>query len=308
MLVQLVEEKVKPDAQRLEEFRDAQLPALEFQLFSTAPVHPGVEETLLRASLELALEKLGPDDSYIKAALEGRTPAEVAKAAIQGTALGEAAVRKALVAGGPDAVRTSADSLVALVRRVDPFIRETRKRFEREIESVETLAGERIGQARFAVYGKSAYPDATFTLRLSYGAVKGFPMNGTQAPWRTTFHGLYDRAFGFDGKPPYDLPARYISRKAALTLATPFNFVTTNDIIGGNSGSPVVNRKGELVGLVFDGNIESLVGNYVYDDRANRTVAVHSAAIVHTLRTIYDAASLADEIEGRLTRPATSSR
>ena len=174
---------------------------------------------------------------------------------------------------------------MALVRaRSIRSIRETRKRFEREVESVETLAGERIGQARFAVYGKSAYPDATFTLRLSYGTVKGYPMNGTQAPWCTTLpRSVRPRVSASTASRPYDLPARYIvAQGRRSTLATPFNFVTTNDIIGGNSGSPVVNRKGELVGLVFDGNIESLVGNFVYDDRANRTVAVHSAAIVHS--------------------------
>jgi hypothetical protein len=307
-LVQSVEERTKPDAQRLEEFRDAQLPALELRLFSPAPVYPGLEETLLRSALELALEKLGPDEPYVKAALQGRTPADTAKDVIRGTKLGDVAVRKALVSGGPEAVRASTDPLVAFVRRIDPPIREARKRADTEIESVETLAGERMGKARFAAYGKSAYPDATFTLRLSYGAVKGYPMNGTQAPARTTFYGLYDRARSFGFKAPYDLPERYTSRQKALTLATPFNIVTTNDIIGGNSGSPVINRKGELVGLVFDGNIESLVGDFVYDDRLNRTVAVHSAAIVHTLRAIYDAAPLADEIEGRSARPATASR
>ena len=165
--------------------------------------------------------------------------------------------------------------------------------------SAETAAGEKIGRARFAVYGHSAYPDATFTLRLSYGQVKGYPMNGTNAPSKTTLFGLYDRSASFDNKDPYELPRRYVERRGSLDLATPMNFVTTNDIIGGNSGSPVVNRNGELVGLIFDGNIESLVGSFVYLEETNRAVAVHSSVIVEAMRKLYDAGALADELQGR---------
>ena len=164
------------------------------------------------------------------------------------------------------------------------------------VESVETPAEEKIGRARFAVYGKSEYPDATFTLRLSYGAAKGFPMNGTNAPYKTTLYGLYDRALSFDLKSPYDLPARFMERKNAVDLSTPLNFVSTCDIIGGNSGSPVIDRDGQLVGLIFDGNIESLVGRFVYDDTTNRAVAVHAAVMIEVLRKLYDAAALADEL------------
>lgn len=185
-----------------------------------------------------------------------------------------------------------------LARTMDPFDRQRIKAFEEKVESVETPAGEKIGQARFAVYGKSLYPDATFTLRLAYGAVKGYPMNGTQAPPVTTFYGLYDRAFSFALKPPYNLPSRYLERRARLDLAGPVDFVNTCDIIGGNSGSPVVNRQGELVGLIFDGNIESLVSDYVYDDASSRAVAVHSGAIIEVLRQLYDASPLANELEG----------
>ena len=170
---------------------------------------------------------------------------------------------------------------------------------EDNVESVETPAGEKIGQARFAVYGKSLYPDATFTLRLAYGVVKGYPMNGTQAPPMTTFYGLYDRAYSFGLKFPYNLPARYLERRTRLDLAGPVDFVSTCDIIGGNSGSPVVNKQGELVGLIFDGNIEGLVGDYVYYEVNNRAVAVHSGAIIEVLRDLYDASSLADELEGK---------
>jgi hypothetical protein len=162
---------------------------------------------------------------------------------------------------------------------------------------VETVARQKIGQARFAVYGTAAYPDATFTLRLSYGKAAGYPMNGTRAPYKTTFAGLLDRWASFDGQPPFDLTPRFVEGRTKLDLATPLNMVTTNDIIGGNSGSPIVNRAGELVGLIFDGNIESLVGRFVYDDTANRAVAVHSGAIVHVLRTVYGAGALADELD-----------
>ena len=151
----------------------------------------------------------------------------------------------------------------------------------------------------FAVYGKSLYPDGTFTLRLTYGSVKGYAMNGTIAPPRTTLYGLYDRSEGFDHKPPFDLTARFIQGRERLNLAAPFNFVATLDVVGGNSGSPVINRKAELVGLVFDGNIESLVGNFVFNEENNRAVMVHPAAMLEALRKLYGAAPLAEEIEGR---------
>ena len=164
------------------------------------------------------------------------------------------------------------------------------------MESVEQRAGEELGKARFAVYGKTAYPDATFTLRLSYGQMKGYPMNGTKAPSKTTFYGLYDRAYSFDLKPPFNLPARYAEGKGKLDLATPLDFVTTNDIIGGNSGSPVINRQGEIVGLIFDGNIESLVGDYVYNGETNRSIAVHTAGMTEALKKLYKADALLGEL------------
>ena len=167
------------------------------------------------------------------------------------------------------------------------------------MESVEQRAGEQLGRARFAVYGKSTYPDATFTLRLSYGQVQGYPMNGTKAPPMTTFYGLFDRAAGFHYDGPFYLPARYMENRDKLTLSTPLNFVTTNDIIGGNSGSPVINAKAEIVGLIFDGNIESLVGDFVYDGAANRAVAVHTGAMTEALTKLYGAGRLVDELSGK---------
>jgi hypothetical protein len=298
-VVQYVAEVKKPDGERLDSYHDSQLESTRFELFSPAPVYPGMEEALIANTLQEAVDELGPNDPYVKAVLGGRSAAEVAKEVVAGTKAGDAAFRKSLVEGGESAVQSSSDPLIALVRRADPFVREMHKWYEDKVESIEVAAGEKIGKARFEAYGKSAYPDATFTLRLTYGSVKGYPMNGTQAPPWTTFYGLYDRAYSFGLKYPYELPARYVERKGMLDLSTPLDFVSTCDIIGGNSGSPVVNRKGEFVGLIFDGNIESLVGDYVYSGERNRAVAVHSSALIEVLRKLYDADALADELQGR---------
>jgi len=298
-LVRYVAEVAKPDAERLAEFHEAGLESLRFRLLSPAPFYPGLEEVLLADGLAQMVEQLGPDDAFVKAALAGKPPAEVAKALVAGTRLADPAVRKALLDGGAKAVAASTDPLIVLMRSLDPMLREQRTWYEDTVEAVESAAGEKIGKARFAVYGKSVNPDATFTLRLSYGAVAGYPMNGTKAPSKTTFYGLLDRAHSFDHTPPFDLPARFAAGWKSLDLATPVNFVATCDIIGGNSGSPVINRAGEIVGLVFDGNIESLVGRFVYDDTANRTVSVHTAAMTEALATLYGAGFLVDELTGR---------
>jgi len=296
LIVQYVQEVKKPDGVRLAGFHEAQLPSLQFQLNSKAPVYLAYEETLLADSLQESLEELGPAHPFIKAALGGKSAAEAAAALLRGTKLGDPAVRKQLIDGGEAAIAASTDPLIVLGRALDPLARDTQKAMERDVESIESAAKEKIGQARFAVFGTSVYPDATFTLRLSYGKVSGYPMNGTVAPYKTTFAGLLDRSASFDNKPPFNLTPRLEQARSRLDLTTPINFVTTNDIIGGNSGSPVVNRAGELVGLIFDGNIESLVGSYVYEEEKNRAVAVHAGAIIHALRAIYDAGSLADEL------------
>lgn len=298
-IVQYVKEVAKPDAERLEEYHDSQLESLQFGLFSTAPIYPEYEEARFVHWLQQELEELGPNDPYVTTILNGRSPAEVAKELISGTNLADAAVRKALVAGGEKAVASSTDPMIAMARKVDPISRKIRKEYDDEVRSVYESAGEKIGKASFAVYGKSLYPDATFTLRLTFGTVKGYPMNGTQAPPKTTLYGLYDRASSFNFKPPFDLPQRYIDGKGKLDLSTPMNFVASTDIIGGNSGSPVINKGGELVGLVFDLNIEGVVGTYVYNEENNRTVAVHSRVMIEVLRKLYDAAPLADELEGK---------
>jgi len=298
-IVQYAAEVKKPDGQRLEGFHDADLESLQFSLLSPAPAYPEMEQALLTDRMQEALEVLGPKDPYVVALLGGKPPEQAARELLATTKMGDAAFRKSLIDGGEAAVAASTDPLIVMARRVDPLNRELTKWLQDNVESVETSAGERLGKARFAVYGKSAYPDATFTLRLGYGTVKGYSMNGTVAPPVTTFYGLYDRSLSFGGKYPFDLPARYAERKASLDLSTPLNFVSTCDIIGGNSGSPVVNRAGELVGLIFDGNIESLVGDFVYDGTKNRAVAVHAAGMMEALRKLYDAGFLADEIENK---------
>ncbi|HYL98918.1 MAG TPA: S46 family peptidase, partial [Blastocatellia bacterium] len=298
-IVQYVAEVQKPDSKRLDGFHDSQLDSLKFGLFSPAPVYPDLERRLLADSLQESVEQLGKDDPFVKAVLGERKPEEVANDAIAGTKLADPDFRKKLVEGGEKAVQDSDDPLIALARKIDPFVRQTRKWTEDNVEGVVTAAGEKIGKARFAVYGKSAYPDATFTLRLSYGTVKGYPMNGTEAPSKTTFYGLYDRAYSFDLKPPFDLPERYRNGRQNLDLSTPLDFVSTCDIIGGNSGSPVIDRQGEIVGVIFDGNIESLVGRFIYDEKANRAVSVATPGITEALLKLYGAQSLVDELEGR---------
>ncbi|HEX7502702.1 MAG TPA: S46 family peptidase, partial [Acidobacteriota bacterium] len=297
-IVQLVAEMQKPDGKRLDGFHTSELDSLRFRLFSPAPIYPGLEVAMAVDSLKLMIEELGADEPYVKACLDGKTPEEAAKALLAGTKLADPAVRKQLVEGGETAVAKSTDSFIVLARKLDPMVREMRKWQEDNIESITRPAGEKIGQARFAAYGKNAYPDATFTLRLSYGTVKGYPMNGTIAPSKTTFYGLYDRAASFDNKFPFNLPKRVADAREKIDLSTPLNFVCTGDIIGGNSGSPVVNAAGELVGLVFDGNVESFMGRFFYDDTANRTVSVHSAAMIEAMKKIYGAEKLAKEILG----------
>ena len=263
-IVRYTAEVAKPNDKRWEEYRDSSLESLRFRLFSPAPMYPDMEEFLLARTLADALDTLGPKDEFVKAALGGRKPADVARELIAGTELFDPAERRRLVDGGEKAVAASRDALIVWQRRLDPVYRAQRKWYEDEIESVLTGEGKRLAKARFAVYGKSAYPDATFTLRLSYGKVAGYEQGTTRVAPFTTFYGLYDRALGHGEKPPFDLAPRVKAARETLNLSTKVNFVTTNDIIGGNSGSPVVNARGEYVGLIFDGNIQSLVGRYAY--------------------------------------------
>ncbi|HTQ53309.1 MAG TPA: S46 family peptidase [Bryobacteraceae bacterium] len=307
-IVDYVAEIKKPDGQRLPGFHDAQLDSLRFRLFSRAPIYPGLEIARMTGALEADVAALGANDPYLKTVLDGRSARDTATELIKGTKLADPAFRKQLIDGGEAAVAASDDPLIVLFRKLDPMRRELIKWQEDNVQSVEQAAGEKLGKARFAVYGKSTYPDATFTLRLSYGQVKGYPMNGTIAPYKTTFYGLYDRAASFDYEGPFYLPSRFKEGRDKLDLSTPFDFVTTNDIIGGNSGSPVINRNADIVGLIFDGNIESLVGDFVYDDTTNRAVAVHTAAMTEALRKLYGAQRLVDELMGASSPTAGASQ
>jgi hypothetical protein len=298
-ITRYVVEVAKPNEKRWEEYRDSALESLNFRLFSPAPIYKDLEQAMLADGLQQSLDELGADDAHVKAALGGMTPQAKAKQLIEGTKLDDPAVRKALVTGGLKAVEASKDPLIVWARGVDVPYRELRTWMEDEIESVESLEGNKIAKARFAIYGKSTYPDATFTLRLSFGRVAGYDLGTTKIPYKTTFWGLYDRSASFDDRPPFDLPEKVAKASKAVDLATPLNFVTTNDIIGGNSGSPVFNKDAEYVGLIFDGNIQSLVGRYAYSDEQNRAVAVHSSGIVEAMRKIYGMGALADELLGK---------
>jgi hypothetical protein len=298
-IVQYTAEVKKPDGERLDGYHDSQLESLRFQLLSPAPINLSVEKLFMRSALKLAEEKLGKNDEYLSALLQGSDVDGFVNSAVDGTRLTDVAFRKALLDGGEGSVAACNDPVIAAALRTDQLVRGYQRWQHNELESLIAPASEKLGRARFLAYGKDVYPDATFTLRLSYGTVKGYSYNGTIAQPFTTFYGLYDRAAGFDNKAPFDLSPKQTAGRERLTLGTPLDFVSTTDITGGNSGSPVVNRAGELVGIIFDGNIESLAGEYVYEGEKNRAVAVHSAGMIEALRKLYGAGALADELEGK---------
>ena len=302
LLVRAAEEKPKPNGDRLREFRDSALPSLEQRLFSSAPVYKNFETVTLADSLAQMQEALGAEDAAVKAALSGKSPNEAAKELIGGTKLEDVAVRKQLYEGGKAAVDASTDPLIVMMRNVDPEARAVRKRFDDEVDAVERRDGATIAKARFAQSGYNQPPDATFTLRLSYGAVRGYEENETKIPYFTTMGGAYTHAEEHGSKDPYKLPEGWIKMKSKLKLTTPLNFIATPDTTGGNSGSPTVNKKGEVVGIIFDGNIQSLVWNFFFDDRVGRSVSVDSRGIVEALRKIYGADGLANELTGAKSR------
>jgi hypothetical protein len=297
-IVKLVHEISRPDAERLDGYHDSELEELKYYLFSPAPIYADLETVVLRTSFALAEKKLGGKDPFVQAFREGGKAEEVAARLVGGTKLASVEERKSLVAGGAAAIDKSGDPLVQFARKVEPILRANELWRKKNHDAVVVPAHEEIARARFTALGKSEYPDATFTLRMSFGRIEGYPMNGTQAPPFTTLYGLFDRSMSFGQRGDFALPARYPARRARLDLATPANFVCTCDITGGNSGSPVINRERELVGVIFDGNIESLAGAYLYEGRANRAVALHAAFVVEALSKLYDAGPLADEITG----------
>ena len=301
-LVRLAEEGTKPNAERLPEFSEARLESLKQKLFSEAPIYPDLETVKLADSLGLLLEMTDPKNELVLKVMAGKSPQERASELIRGTGLRDVAVRKKLAEGGLAAIDASDDPMIKLARLVDPTARAIRKLFEEKVEEPQRQAYRKIANALFAVKGKDQYPDATFTLRLAFGEVKGYTENGKPIPAMTTLGGAYQHAAAHESIDPFALPKSWVERKDRLNLATPFNFVSTPDIIGGNSGSPVINRKGELVGIIFDGNIQSLVLDFIFDDKEARAVSVHSQGIMEALRKIYDAGPLADELAGKRVR------
>ena len=295
-LVRLAAENEKPNAERLPEFTDARRASLELALYSPAPIHDDFEKLKLADSLAFMIELLGADHPLVKQIMDGKTPETRANELIEGTKLKDVDYRKQLAAGGSKAIESSTDPMIVLARMIDPKARELRKRFENEVTGVERANYAKIARARFETEGTKLYPDATFTLRLSYGAVKSYTENGKRVAPFTTLGGLYDRAAIFKSEFPYNLPPRWIEKKSSVNLSTPFNFVSTDDIIGGNSGSPTINQKAELVGLIFDGNIQSLVGNFMYDESVNRAISVDVRAMQEVLRKVFNANEIADEL------------
>ena len=298
ILVRAAEEKPRPNGDRLREYRDSALPSLEQQLFSPAPIYKNLEAATLAVSLQMLQEDLGAEDPATKAALGGKSPEEAAKALIDGSKLDDVAVRRQLYEGGEKAIEESTDPLIVLMRNVEPEARAARKRFDDEVDAVVRQNGAEIARARFAQSGFTQPPDAGFTLRLSYGTVRGYEEGGKQIPYYTTFAGAFEHAAEHGDKPPFDLAPSWLKMKSKLDLKTPLNFVSDADIIGGNSGSPTVNKAGEVVGIVFDGNIQSLVLNFYYTDKQARAVHVDSRGIIEALRKIYKADGLADELTG----------
>ena len=316
-LVRAADEKPKPNGERLREFRDTSLPMLERRLTSTLPVYKDLDIVQMTDGLKDMVETLGPNDPFVQKVLSGKTPEEFAKSIIEGTKLDDPAVRKQLYDGGKAAIDASTDPAILLMKALDPEAREVSKKMEEQVQSVAQRAGTQIAKIMFAEKGFTEPPDATGTLRLSYGVVKGYTENGVKIPYFTTFAGAFTHAAKHENKAPYVLPQTWMAfnpgekksgkvvnaglKAGQLKLDTPLNFVSTPDIIGGNSGSPVVNKAGEVVGIIFDGNIQSLPMRFMYEDVVGRAVSVDSRGIIEALRGIYNAGPLAEELTGQNT-------
>jgi hypothetical protein len=297
-LVRLADEREKPNAERLPEYTDARRASLELDLFSPAPIYDEFEQMKLADALAFMREELGANNPLVQKVLKGQQPAERAAELVRGTRLKDVAYRKQLASGGRAGLEQSNDAMIQLARAIDPEARALRKRYEDEVVSVERTAYAQIARALFDIEGTKLYPDATFTLRLAYGVVKGYMENGRAVVPFTNFAGLYERSAQHRNQAPYDLPQRWFDKKSALDLAAPLDFISTADTIGGNSGSPIINRNLELVGLNFDRNIYGLVGNFIYDETQKRNVSVNSRGMLEALRKVYGASELVAELTG----------
>ena len=295
-LVRLAAENEKPNAERLPEYTDARRASLELGLYSPAPIHEDFEKLKLADSLGFMVELLGADNELAKQVLAGKTPEARANELIAGTKLKDPEYRKEVAKGGKAAIDASTDPMIVVARFVDAKAREVRKRYESEVTGVERSNYAKIARALFETEGTKLYPDATFTLRLSYGAVAGYTEDGKKVAPFTTLGGLYARSDAFKRQFPYVLPQRWMDKKSEVNASTPFNFVSTNDIIGGNSGSPTINQNGELVGLIFDGNIQSLVGDFMYDGSVNRAISVDSRGMLEVMKKIFGANEIVAEL------------
>jgi len=294
-LLRAGDERPKPNGERFPEFRDSNKESLELDLFSTEPIYDDMEQVMLNDSLTDLATRFGYTDPLVQKVLAGKSPSARAAELIKGTKLKDPTVRKQLYEGGAAAVTAAKDPMIELARLIDGPARAARKTYEAQDETKQQAYGD-IAKARFAIEGTSNYPDATFTLRLSPGVVRGYEENGKPIAAFTDFAGLYARSAEHNNQPPFDLPKRWVDKKSALNLPTKYDFVSDADIIGGNSGSPVVNQANEFVGIIFDGNIQSLVLDCIFSDKEARAVSVDSSAITEALRKVYDANALADEL------------
>ncbi len=296
VLVRAAEERIKPDGERLREYTDTALPRIEQQLAAAAPVYPELERLTMSFGFERMREWLGPDHPVVRRLLVTESPDTLAARVIDGSKLGDPAVRLSLWRGGAAAVAASDDPMIRLARDVDADARAVRKRVEDSVEAPTLIATEKIARARFAIFGTDVYPDATFTLRLNFGSVQGWNENGVSVEPFTRLERAFERATGSD---PFRIPASWEAVRTRLDMKTPFNFSTNNDIVGGNSGSPMINARGEIVGLAFDGNIHSISGAYWFDAAKNRTIGVHPAIMREALSKVYDAGELLKELQSR---------
>ncbi|MBI4859335.1 MAG: S46 family peptidase [Candidatus Riflebacteria bacterium] len=297
-LVRAAQERARPNEQRLEEYSESERPSLELRLFSKRPIYDDLESAKLAHSLAFLAEQLGAGHPLVQKVLAGKSPRARAAELVTGSRLKDVESRRALYDGGAKAIASSGDPMIALARAVDPEARAVRKVFDTQVMEVKRQAYDQIAGAKFALEGPNSYPDATFTLRLTFGVAKGYDENGKEIPFAVPITGLYERASDQKNTPPFDLPLPWVRCQKTLDATIPFNFVATTDTIGGNSGSPVVNRAGELVGLIFDSNLHALVRAFIYTEVRARSIAVHSSAILEALRKVYGADSLAAELTG----------